>query len=259
MAWIKNDLPTPLWPTKTRLSRRWTKAPLASSSIWTRSMAERLNSQSKALKGLRSRKRASRMRRGSLRSRHSRAKSAMSRCRNCWCDRPSRWARARTASNCSARKRTLRVAKSARMRSRMSGGDGAGFGAPGLVGFGVVGFGLVGLRWRAMMGRFPHEVQVVGGRPLRHRIVPEPIREMSSFVFRQGVQGAFRLRLRGQDAFDSVEGIGAEADGSLERREQVLVGVGAQERQHFAGLGLAIALSLDQAVEEAKSVRSEFG
>ena len=52
MAWIKNDLPTPLWPTKTRLSRRRMKAPVASSSIWTRSMAERLNSQSKALKRL---------------------------------------------------------------------------------------------------------------------------------------------------------------------------------------------------------------
>src|ERR1017187_1610389 len=166
-------------------------------------MAERLNSQSKALKGLRSRKRASRMRRAILRSRHWAAKSAISRCRNCWCDRPSRWARVRAVSNCSARKGTLRVAKSARMCSRTSGGVVAGFVAIGfvdigLVGFGVVGFGLLGLRWWAMMGRFLHEVQVVGGRPLRHRIVPEPIREMSAFVFRQGVQDAFRSRLRGQ-------------------------------------------------------------
>ena len=74
--------PRRLCPTKTRLSRRRMNAAVASSSIWPRSMAARLNSQSKALRGLRSRKRASRMRRAMLRSRRWSACSAMSRCRN---------------------------------------------------------------------------------------------------------------------------------------------------------------------------------
>ena len=67
------------------------------------------------------------------------------------------------------------------------------------------------------------------------------------------------MGLRGQDAFDGVEGIGAEADGPLQGGEQVLAGVGAQQRQHLAGLVLAVALVAGAGRRGSAALWPEFG
>ncbi len=100
---------------------------------------------------------------------------------------------------------------------------------------------------------------VVGSGSLGHRVVTQSGGQVLPFVFGQQVQDALGLRLGGQDAFDGVERIGAEADGPLQSGEQVLVRVGAQECQHFAGLGLTEALRVQQAVEEAQGSGTQFG
>ena len=65
------------------------------------------------------------------------------------------------------------------------------------------------------------------------------------------VENALGLGLDGEDAFDGVERIGAEANGPLQGGQQVGAGVGGQQGEHLEGLVFAVALAGQQAVEEA--------
>lgn len=67
----------------------------------------------------------------------------------------------------------------------------------------------------------------------------------------QGFQNAPGRGLGGENPLDGVDGVSIEADGAFQGGEQVVACVGAQQRQHAAGLALAIALVAQQAVEEA--------
>ena len=124
---------------------------------------------------------------------------------------------ARTASSCSARKGTLSVAKSARIRSRRS----TGVVVAGLFGVGRGGIGRGFVR-RAMSGRFLGKMLVIGGGTWRDRVVAQVRRAGAGVPARPRVQDALGPGLGGQDAFDGVERIGAEADGPLQGGQQSL-------------------------------------
>src|SRR5438552_4722639 len=248
-------LPTPLWPTRTRLSWRPMKAAVANSSIWVRLIALALKSQSKSASVYESRKQASLMRRAMARSRRCWACSAMSACTNSRCDRPPRSARARRASSWSPVNGTLSAAKSASRRSRRSGRF-VRVWAAFVVGSGLGGFfRLVGL---AMIVRLLTELLIFGGAAWRHGFVQQRF-QVTTFVVGQGLQNTFGLGLGRQDAFDRLRRIGAEADGAVERGEQVFAGVGAQQGKHPSRLILAAALIAEQPVEEAAGRRAQFG
>ena len=53
---------------------------------------------------------------------------------------------------------------------------------------------------------------IIRGGTLRDRVVTQARRQGPAFLLGQRVQDAFRPGLRGQDAFDGAEGMGAEAD-----------------------------------------------
>src|SRR5450432_854961 len=181
-----------------------------------------------------------------LRSRRWLACSAISRCRNCRCDKPSRSARARMASNAAAASGTLRAAKSARMRSRRSVG-GVGI----VVGFFGGGTGGRGVLRRGMIGRVLSESAIFRGWSRRHRVVTQMLRQTSAFAIGQGVEAALRLGLGREDAFDGVERIGAEAHGPFESRQEIDTGIGALQSERLECLALAVTLIAQQAVEEA--------
>ena len=82
---------------------------------------------------------------------------------------------------------------------------------------------------------------------------------MPLFGIGQCVEKTLRPCLRGQDAFDGVERMGAKADGPFQGGEPIRVRVRRQQCQHFDRLTLALTLIAHQASEEALRHRSEFG
>ena len=80
-----------------------------------------------------------------------------------------------------------------------------------------------------------------------------------AFLFRQSVEYALRLGLGGEDPFDGVERVSAEADRPLERGEEIGAGIAALQRQDLEALLFAVALGGTQALEEACGDRAEFG
>ncbi len=59
----------------------------------------------------------------------------------------------------------------------------------------------------------------------------------------QDVENAFGLGLDGEDAFNGVEGISAEAGGPLQGGQQVGTRVGGQQGEHLEALSFAVALA----------------
>jgi len=57
------------------------------------------------------------------------------------------------------------------------------------------------------------------------------------------VENVFGMGLNGEDAFDSVERISAEASRPLQGGHQVGARVGGQQGKHLEGLGFAVALA----------------
>jgi hypothetical protein len=78
-------------------------------------------------------------------------------------------------------------------------------------------------------------------------------------VVEQGLEGAVRLGLRGENALDRLARVGGKADGTLQGGDQVAAGVGAQQGQDRACLRLAVALVAEQALEEAAGDRAQLG
>lgn len=99
---------------------------------------------------------------------------------------------------------------------------------------------------------------VIGCGARQDRVVDQMRGQLQLVLVGQHVEDAFGLGLDGEDAFDGVEGISAEAGGSLQGGQQIGACVGRQQGEHLEGLGFAVALAGQQAVEEAYGVRPEF-
>ena len=82
---------------------------------------------------------------------------------------------------------------------------------------------------------------------------------MASLRIGQSFQNTLRFGVCDQDAFDGVDRIGTEANGTIQGSKQILGRVGAEQCQYAAGLGLAAALVAEQTVEEAAGRRTQFG
>src|SRR6266849_274043 len=172
-----------------------------------------------------------------LRSRRELACSAITRCRNCRCDKPSRSARAKAASNASSVSGMLSVAKSARSCSRRSG--------------------LVGRVERAIVGTLLIKQRlIVSGGTRTDRIVVQERLQMFTLLLGQRFQDGLGPGLHGQDAFDRVERVGAVTHGTLQRGDQIGTGIGAEQGQHLVSVILAVTLCAHQAVKEATRVDS---
>ena len=82
---------------------------------------------------------------------------------------------------------------------------------------------------------------------------------MPAFRIGERVDNAVRPSLDGQDAFDGIERMGAEADGPFQSGQPVDAGIRAQQRQYFDRLTFALTLIAQKTVEEALGDGSEFG
>src|SRR5947209_743073 len=239
-------LPTPLWPTTIRFSRRPMNSAVANASIRTRSMVAALNCQSKSTSVLPSRNPASRIRCAMLRSRRRSACSLISSRTNSRCDKPSRSARDSTASNRSGRRGIRRVSKCSRICWRSSAGAGID--------------GAAGLRVRVVIAArlLVAEMSVIRPGPGGHRDVVVPGGDLSSLLFGQGLPAALGTRLDREDALDGRVRIRAVTDGPLQRGDQVLTRVRPQQGQHPLRLVLAVTLGLQQALQELTARHSQF-
>jgi len=74
----------------------------------------------------------------------------------------------------------------------------------------------------------------------------------------QGLQHTLGPGLKRQDAFHRRVRIRAVTDRSLQGGDQVLPGVGPQQRQHPLRLVLAVALRREQALQEARRRLPQF-
>lgn len=72
------------------------------------------------------------------------------------------------------------------------------------------------------------------------------------------VESVFGLSLDGEDAFDGVERISAEAGRPLQGGQQVGARVGGEQGEHLESLGFAVALAGQQAIEETDAVGAEL-
>ena len=78
--------------------------------------------------------------------------------------------------------------------------------------------------------------------------------------FRAGfLSGDTRTSLSREDAFDGRVGIRAVPHGSLQRRDQVRLGVRPQQGQHPLGLVLAVTLNPEQTLQESTAWLTQFG
>src|SRR6516162_6412126 len=223
------------------------KSPCASASICTR-LIEGLKLQSNSLKGFRSRKCASLMRRSMLRCRRSPAWSANRRCKKSRCDRPASCACFKAASSCSALTGRRKVAKSASTWSRRFGGVGT------VVARREVFFGrgfIVGLL------RF-EQVLVGAGRPGTDRLLPQAGIEQLTLAVGQLLQWRFRPRRGRENASDRCQREGAEAHGALQGRADIVLLVVRQQGQQLLRLQFALDLFGQQAVEELQGHRAQL-
>ena len=65
--------------------------------------------------------------------------------------------------------------------------------------------------------------------------------------------------LCGEDAFDGVEGVRAEARGPLQGGQPVGPRIGGQQGEQLEALSFAVALAGQQAIQEARGAGAEFG
>ncbi len=72
-----------------------------------------------------------------------------------------------------------------------------------------------------MIGRFLHEALVIGCGPWQYGVVGQVRGKSLAFLVGQDVENALGLGLDGEDAFDGVEGISAEADGPFQGGKQI--------------------------------------
>src|SRR3984885_8537553 len=236
---MRNDLPTPLWPTRIQLERRRTKSPPARASICARLMVG-LKAQSNWSRVQTSGKRATAMRRAMARSRRWLARSPSKRWANSRCDQPALSAWASSASSAGAAGLIFRICRWSRRSWRWSG---------------VV----VGRRRFGMVGVLGEEGAVVGGRPGRHRVVAQQGSQMVLLLFGQFFQGRLRPGAGQEDAFHRRRAEGAIADGALQGGVHVGDSIAGQHGQSLVRLAAAVALAADEPLEEAQGGRPQCG